>query len=83
MKAKFIGKTYGVDGNPVLEYEYRGRKYEVIDYGWKGGEPLGWQHKNEQAKIDQQIEMEEKKKSSSYVGEPAQVGLDLFFSLYK
>lgn len=56
MKAKFIEKFYDNEKHPVLVYEYRGCRYEVIDYGWKGGEPLSWQHKNEQVRIDEELD---------------------------
>ena len=42
----------------------------------KGNEPLAWQHRNAQAMIDRNIEISEKSNN----GEPAQVGLDLFFA---
>lgn len=76
MKAKFVEKYYLL-GNAVLVYEYKGYKYDVTDYGWKGGEPLSWQHKNEQAHIDELIARENRK--TNYVEEPAQIGLDMFF----
>lgn len=78
MKAKFIGKYYGTgfDRDYVyLEYEYRGRKYEVYENRAKGNEPLSWQHKNAQARIDREIELEK----SNFVGESVQEGLDKFF----
>lgn len=82
MKAKYIGVawTERVKGyqRKVLEYEYRGHKYEVVDYGWQG-EPLSWQHKNEQAKIDEMIERENHK--TTFVSENSSVGLELFFKL--
>ncbi len=55
MKAQFIGKSYGsgYDRNNIyLEYEYRGMTYTVVENRAKGNEPLGWQHKSEQARID-------------------------------
>lgn len=58
-KAKYIGKTYDRDF-VYLEYEYRGRRYEVYENRSKGNEPLSWQHKNNQGNIDAQIELEEK-----------------------
>jgi hypothetical protein len=80
MKAKYIGVawTERVKGyqRKVLEYEYRGHKYEVVDYGWQG-EPLSWQHKNEQAKIDEIIEKENHK--SEFISKNSSVGLELFF----
>lgn len=60
-KAKFIGKCYGTgfDRNMVyLEYEYRGHRYTVYENRAKGNEPLSWQHKNAQADIDRDIELE-------------------------
>lgn len=82
MKAKFIGKYYGTgfDRDHVyLEYEYRGRNYDVYENRAKGNELLSWQHSNEQARIDREIEFEEKQKESNFVGESAQEGLDRFF----
>lgn len=82
MKAKFIGKCYGTGYNRdivILEYKYRGRKYEVYENRAKGNEPLNWQHSNEQARIDHEIELEEKQKNSNFVGESVQEGLDRFF----
>ena len=41
-------------------YEYRGHEYEVEENLSKGGsEPLAWQHRNEQARIDRIIKMDE------------------------
>ena len=36
--AKFIKKEYTLEGFPMLTYSYRGKQYQVIDYGWHGGE---------------------------------------------
>lgn len=83
LKAKFIERTYDVNKLPVLVYEYRGFRYEVIDYGWRGGEPLSWQHANEQARIDELIEREEKAKNSTFVAEPAEIGLEKFFQMFE
>ena len=80
--AKFISKTYetGYDKNFIfLEYEYRGRRYEIYENRSKGNEPLSWQHKNAQARIDHEIELEEKQKESSFIGESVQESLDKFF----
>ena len=68
-KAKFIGKTYGTGYNRhfvYLEYEYRGHTYEVYENRAKGNEPLAWQHKNNQAMIDNLIESREKMKNQEY-----------------
>lgn len=55
MKARFVGKSYERSfGRCIirLEYEYRGMRYEVIEDRGRGNEPLAWQHKSEQARID-------------------------------
>jgi hypothetical protein len=62
-KAKFINKYYGTGYQRdfvFLEYEYKGKKYEVYENRAKGNIPLSWQHKNAQIEIDVQIEREEK-----------------------
>lgn len=67
-KAKFIGKTYGTGYNRdfvYLEYEYRGHTYEVYENRARGNEPLAWQHRNEQARIDRLIEDAEKPQKSN------------------
>ena len=59
MKAKFIGKRYGTGYERdyiFLEYEYRGRRYEVYENRAKGNEPLSWQHKAEQLRIDKIVD---------------------------
>ena len=62
-KVKFIGKW--LDKEYVnLEYEYRGHTYLVYENRTKGNEPLSWQHKNAQARIDHEIELEEKYKQA-------------------
>ncbi len=63
MKAKFIQKYYGTGFEKdfvFLEYEYRGYTYTVYQNYAKGNEPLSWQHKNEQDRIDKIINMETK-----------------------
>ena len=55
MKAKFVKKYNGTgfDRNATyLEYEYRGMRYTVCENKSKGNEPLSWQHKTEQNRID-------------------------------
>lgn len=66
-KARFINKYHGrgYDRDFIfLEYEYRGQKYEVYINTAKGNEPLSWQHKNAQARIDKMIELEHKTASA-------------------
>ena len=79
MKAKYIGKWINHEGRTVLKYEYRGKFYEITDYGWVGCEPLSWQHKNAQAHIDEMIDIGERQRKSDFVEEPAEVGLNEFF----
>lgn len=84
MKAKFIGKYYGkgFDRDYVyLEYEYRGRKYEVYENRAKGNEPLSWQHKNAQARIDNEIKIEEKRSQNKEQIETVEESLDYFFRM--
>lgn len=55
MKATYIGKYYGTGYEKhmlYLEYEYRGMHYTVYENTAKGNEPLAWQHKAEQSRID-------------------------------
>ena len=59
MKATFKYKYYGqgFDRDFVyMVYEYRGKEYTVYENKAKGNEPLAWQHRNEQARIDREIE---------------------------
>ena len=64
-KAKFLNRYEYRNFNDdivELEYEYRGHKYTVEENRSKGNEPLSWQHRNAQARIDSMIEMEEREK---------------------
>lgn len=81
-KAKYIGKAYDkYDKNSVtLVYEYRGCIYDVHEHRTKGNEPLAWQHKNEQARIDAQLERE--KQALKQTSSSAAVGLEMFFNSY-
>lgn len=62
MKATYITKWTDKEFT-FLEYEYRGHKYIVEINNAKGNEPLSWQHKNAHARIDREIELEEKEKA--------------------
>lgn len=79
-KAKFIGKTFGRNQfgyhSIELEYEYRGHRYFVYDYGIGVDCPLWKQHKEEQGKIDRYIEDENKPANPE---NNADIGLDMFF----
>lgn len=66
-KATFVRKYYGIgyDAHMVyLDYEYRGHEYTVCENRAKGNAPLSWQHRSEQARIDQLIEQEERDKNA-------------------
>lgn len=65
-KAKYIGRCADkYDRDSVeLEYEYRGETYYVHIHNTKGNEPLAWQHKNAQSRIDNLIELDEKYKQA-------------------
>lgn len=83
-KARYIGKTYGTgyDRNMIyLEYEYRGKRYEVYENRAKGNEPLAWQHAAEQAKIDELIEQENTPQKPYRYEDTAEYGMDLFWEL--
>lgn len=72
MKAKFLFRDQKVPS--VWWYEYRGHTYCIqVDTEW----PLSYQHKFEQEKIDNQIELDEK--MSKFKGEPAEAGFQMFW----
>lgn len=65
-KATFVRKYYGhgYDAHMVyLDYSYRGHEYTVYENLARGNEPLAWQHRNEQNRIDMLIEQEEREKN--------------------
>lgn len=69
MKAKYIRKYYGTgyDRNSVyLEYEYRGMTYTVYENRSKGNEPLAWQHKAEQSRIDKIVDTPKQSNSKPF-----------------
>jgi len=84
-KAKYLCRYWDkYDRDSVtLEYEYRNRIYAVHVHNTKGNEPLAWQHRNAQARIDHEIELEEKEKESNFVGESAQEALDRIFEYWE
>lgn len=66
-KATFVRKYYGhgYDAHMVyLDYSYRGHEYTVCENRAQGNAPLSWQHRSEQARIDQLIEQEERDKNA-------------------
>ena len=77
IKAKFLYKTRNTDGDVEWLYEYRGREYSIVPF--KTEETLYQLHKNEQFNIDRQVELDEKAKQSTFKGEPAEKGFELFW----
>ena len=62
-----------------LVYRYRGHEYTVYENRAKGNEPLSWQHKSEQARIDRLVEDWESKPKKPYRYEDsAQYGFNKF-----
>lgn len=76
MRAKFLYATY-INGTTEWWYEYRGRKYSIEPFSTN--ESLSALHKNEQLEIDRLIEIEEKAKQSTFKGESAEKGFELFW----
>ena len=83
-KAKFLRKYYGSGYDRAFvywDYEYHGHEYTVELNRAKGSEPLAWQHRNAQDRIDSMIEYEERHKEAEkngYKFEDAQAALDAF-----
>ena len=80
-KAIFKGKVRDRNGYAVhLFYEYRGHEYMVTDEHNGYSEPMWVKHKNEQERIDREIE-ESKKPIAEWKYEgSAQEGFDLFWN---
>ena len=76
-KAKFLYKAINKDGNVEWYYEYRGREYSITPF--KTEWTLSELHKNEQSNIDRLVELEEKERQSTFKGEPAEKGFELFW----
>ena len=73
-KSKFLYKTINKDGDVEWWYEYRGYEYSIVPF--KTEETLYQLHKNEQLNIDRQVELA---KQSTFKGEPAEKGFELFW----
>ena len=81
-KATFKEKWYDKQNKCfVLVYKYRGHEYSVCDYGWRGGEPLNWQHKNEQGRIDAEIDNEGTCEKPYRYEDTADYGFRLFWEM--
>lgn len=84
MRAKLIEKYYDKHQPDLIfmDYEYRGHVYTVYENRAKGSEPLSWQHKIAQSKIDTLIKNEknESKKMHCYE-DTAEYGFNLFWDM--
>lgn len=82
-KAKYIGRCADkYDRDSVeLEYEYRGETYWIHIHNTKGNEPLAWQHRNEQTRIDKELELREKIKENHEPVETAEEGFEYFLNM--
>lgn len=79
-KAKFTGKVRDRNGYAVhLFYEYRGHEYMVTDEHNGYSEPMWVKHKNEQERIDREIEESKKPVSKWKYEGSSQEGFDLFW----
>ena len=78
VKADFLYKTRNKDGNVEWWYEYRGHEYSITPF--KTEWTLSELHKNEQNNIDMLVELEEKERQSTFKGEPAEKGFELFWN---
>lgn len=80
-RATYKGKSYHRFDNGVdLFYEYRGHEYMITDNGWYGDhEPLWVKHKNEQARINEIIEWEQKPKKEYKYEDSAEYGFEVFW----
>ena len=76
-KAKFLYKTKNKYGDVEWLYEYRGYEYSITPF--KTEWSLSELHKNEQSNIDRLVELDEKAKQSTFKGEPAEKGFELFW----
>lgn len=80
MKAKYIGKVRDRNGYAVhLFYEYRGREYMITDEHNGYSEPMWVKHKNEQERIDREIEELKKPVQEWKYEGSGQEGFDLFW----
>lgn len=79
-KAKYIRKCYDRFSDAVyLFYEYRGHEYMICDEHNGYSEPMWVKHKNEQERIDREIEDASRPKISVKYEDTAECGFDLFF----
>lgn len=76
MKAEYIGMyRHKFDTGVDLFYRYRGKEYVITDEHNGYSEPMWVKHKNEQARIDRELDTPPSKSS----GCTAQEGFDMFW----
>ena len=82
-KAEFVRKYHGrgFDRDRVyLVYRYRGREYTVCENLAKGNEPLSWQHRAAQDRIDRVIRLENLPRKPYRHEDSAQYAVGLFLA---
>lgn len=79
-KAEFIGKVRDRNGYSVhLLYKYRGHEYMITDEHNGYSEPMFVKHRNEQNRIDREIEEEQNPKKEYKYEDSAEYGFNLFW----
>lgn len=79
-KATFKGKVKDRNGYAVhLFYEYRGHEYMVTDEHNGYSEPMWVKHRNEQERIDREIEEAAKPQKPYRYEDTAEYGFNLFW----
>lgn len=82
-KARQTGiKYYNGRYSTFVEYEYRGKKYEVEyanDWSYGNGDNPVKKHREEQARIDREIEEASKPKKPTRYEDTAEYGFKLFW----
>lgn len=74
-------KIYG-KYSTIVEYEYRGKKYEVEyakDWTYGNGENPAAQHREAQARIDKEIAEESKPKKKPRYEDTTEYGFEIFW----
>lgn len=80
-RAVFKGKSRDKFSDAVyLFYEYRGKEYMVCDEHNGYSEPMWVKHKNEQDRIDREIEEERKPRKEYRYEDSAECGFDVFLN---
>lgn len=81
MKATYKGRSKDKYSDAVyLFYEYKGHEYMICDEHNGYSEPIWVKHKNEQDKIDREIEEQNKPKKEYKYEDSAEYGFNLFWN---